>query len=63
MVLGGGVFLCYAAFMEADKLNEHTGIIIGFVTGSFIANAIRFYFGGQNRQKETEPKKRLSILS
>jgi hypothetical protein len=52
MMLGGGVFLCVASFTPKEDLNEHTGVIVGFFTGSFITSALGFYFGGQDRSKK-----------
>ena len=54
MVTGGGWFLWVAAFVPKESLNEHTGVIVGFVTGTFITFALSFYFGGQDRQKKKE---------
>ena len=52
MVAGSGFILWHAAFTKKDLLNEHTGVIVGFITGSALAAVIGFYFGGQDRQKE-----------
>ena len=48
MVVGGGCFLWKAAVLPADSLNEYTGVIVGFITGSFVGLAVSFYFGGQD---------------
>jgi hypothetical protein len=52
LIAGGGSFLWKAAFVAKASTNEHTGIIVGFITGSVIATAVNFYFGGQDRSKE-----------
>ena len=52
MMTGSGIILWYAAFAKKEMLNEHTGVIVGFITGSAIAAVIGFYFGGQDRQKD-----------
>jgi len=54
LIAGGGSFLWKAAFVAKSSTNEHTGIIVGFITGSVIATAVNFYFGGQDRSKETK---------
>lgn len=55
-MVGVGIsFLWKAAFIPKELLNEHTGVIVGFITGTFIVIAITFYFGGQDRQKKQEP--------
>ena len=54
MVIGGGSFLWIAAFTEKAELNEHTGVIVGFVTGTLITAAIMFYFGGQDKSKKDD---------
>jgi hypothetical protein len=54
LIAGGGSFLWKAAFVAKTSTNEHTGIIVGFITGSVIATAVNFYFGGQDRSKETK---------
>lgn len=53
LVVGGGAFLWKAAFTAKAHLNEHTGVIVGFITASAIGVAIGFYFGGQDRSKKT----------
>ena len=55
LVLGGGAFLWKAAFMQKAFLNEHTVVIVGFVTASVIGVAVGFYFGGQDRAKQVPP--------
>lgn len=54
LVIGGGSFLWKAAFVAKESLNEHTGVIVGFITASVIGVAVGFYFGGQDRSKEPE---------
>jgi len=56
LILGGGFFLWTAAFMSKHQLNEHTGIIVGAVIGTFLGSIVGFYFGGQDRTKKTEPE-------
>ena len=51
MMAGSGFILWHAAFAKEEMLNEHTGVIVGFITGSAISAVIGFYFGGQDRQK------------
>jgi hypothetical protein len=53
MVSVGIAFLWKAAFIQKALLNEHTGVIVGFITGTFITAAISFYFGGQDRSKKS----------
>lgn len=48
MVVGGGCFLWKAAVLPAEGLNEYAGVIIGFITGSFVGLAVNFYFTGQD---------------
>lgn len=55
LVGGGGAFLWKAAFTPKAFLNEHTGVIVGFITVSALGIAIGFYFGGQDRSKKTDP--------
>lgn len=52
MVSVGVSFLWKAAFIQKAFLNEHTGVIVGFITGTFITAAVSFYFGGQDRSKK-----------
>lgn len=52
MVVGGGWFLWSAAMLPDEKLNEYTGVIIGFITASFVGIAVSFYFGGQDGEKK-----------
>jgi hypothetical protein len=54
LILGGGWFLWKAAFMSKHQLNEHTGIIVGAVIGTFLGSIVGFYFGGQDRNRKQE---------
>ena len=53
MIIGGGLFLWKAAFITGDT-NPDKAIIVGFVIGTFLSVPIGFYFGGQDRRKETK---------
>lgn len=62
LVIGGGIFLWTAAFMDKEKVHEQTAFIVGFITASVIGVAIGFYFGGQDRQKKVEPEQQPALL-
>jgi hypothetical protein len=51
VVAFAGTFLTLVAFKPADQLNEHTGVIVGFVTGTAFASVLGFYFGSSDRAK------------
>jgi hypothetical protein len=43
-------FLSRAAFTSPDQLNEHTGTIVGFITGSAFSLVLGFYFGSSDKK-------------
>jgi hypothetical protein len=43
-------FLSRAAFTAPEQLNEHTGTIVGFITGSAFSLIIGFYFGSSDKK-------------
>lgn len=56
-LLGYSVFIFCAyllskvAFMPKETLNEHTGTIVGFITGSAFALILGFYFGSSDKKE------------
>jgi hypothetical protein len=52
VVSGAGAFLWNVAFLAKTKGNQHTGVIVGFVTATALSAIIGFYFGGQDRAKK-----------
>lgn len=50
-------FLYRAAFTSPEQLNEHTGTIVGFITGSAFSMIIGFYFGSSDKKLALEPEK------
>jgi hypothetical protein len=60
VVTGAGLFLWKAAFLPEDQLNEHTGTIVGFITGTVIATIINYLYGtsksSQDKNKLLAPR-------
>ena len=61
LIFGGGWFLWTAAFTSKHQLNEHTGIIVGAVIGTFLGSIVGFYFGGQDRNRKTEEEQQRAV--
>lgn len=56
---GAGLFLYKACFTAEAELTKHTGIVVGFITGSILSAIVMFYFGtseGQQNGTETGGK-------
>ena len=46
------VFLYKIAFIPAENLNEHAGVIVGFVTAQVLSNVIGYWFGAKKEKDE-----------
>jgi hypothetical protein len=52
---GAGWFLYKACFTAKESLNENTGLVVGFVTGTVVASIVAFYFGTSESQQNKQP--------
>lgn len=53
---GAGWFLYKACFTAKESLNENTGLVVGFVTGTVVASIVAFYFGTSESQQNKQPQ-------
>lgn len=44
-LIGAFVFLYGACFNDPGEMTEHTGTVVGFITGSVVTIIISYYFG------------------
>jgi hypothetical protein len=56
VVFFAATFMYKVAFIESESLNEHTGVVLGFITGTAFATILNYYLGssdkGNNKKEE-----------